>query len=54
MKIENQVFHQRSRKFRNKRVVIAGGGFWRLVFFLTDVEVTLIHRRNEFRGALAL
>ena len=43
-------------KFRNKRVVIAGGGDSALDWsvFLSNVasEVTLIHRRNEFRGAL--
>ena len=42
--------------YRDKRVVIAGGGDSALdwAVFLTDVasEVTLIHRRNEFRGAL--
>jgi len=42
--------------YRNKRVVISGGGDSALDWsiFLTDVakEVTLIHRRNEFRGAL--
>ncbi|WMI69346.1 NAD(P)/FAD-dependent oxidoreductase [Mangrovimonas sp. YM274] len=42
--------------YRNKRVVIAGGGDSALDWsiFLSDVasEVTLIHRRNEFRGAL--
>lgn len=42
--------------FRNKRIVIAGGGDSALDWsiFLSDVasEVTLIHRRNEFRGAL--
>ena len=42
--------------YRNKMVVIAGGGDSALDWsiFLTDVasEVTLIHRRNEFRGAL--
>jgi thioredoxin reductase (NADPH) len=42
--------------YRNKRVVIAGGGDSALDWsiFLTDVasEVTLIHRRNEFRGHL--
>lgn len=42
--------------FRDKRVVIAGGGDSALDWsiFLADVaaEVTLIHRRNEFRGAL--
>lgn len=43
-------------EFRNKRVVIAGGGDSALDWsiFLANVasEVTLIHRRNEFRGAL--
>ena len=42
--------------YRDKRVVIAGGGDSALDWsiFLADVasEVTLIHRRNEFRGAL--
>ena len=42
--------------YRNKRVVISGGGDSALdwAVFLSDVasEVTLIHRRNEFRGAL--
>ena len=42
--------------YRDKRVVISGGGDSALDWsiFLTDVakEVTLIHRRNEFRGAL--
>ena len=42
--------------YRNKKVVISGGGDSALDWsiFLTDVasEVTLIHRRNEFRGAL--
>jgi len=42
--------------FRNKKVVISGGGDSALDWsiFLADVasEVTLIHRRNEFRGAL--
>ena len=42
--------------YRDKRVVIAGGGDSALDWsiFLTDVakEVTLVHRRNEFRGAL--
>lgn len=43
-------------EFRDKRVVIAGGGDSALDWsiFLADIasEVTLIHRRNEFRGAL--
>ncbi len=42
--------------YRDKKVVIAGGGDSALdwAIFLTDVasSVTLIHRRNEFRGAL--
>ncbi|TDY13858.1 NAD(P)/FAD-dependent oxidoreductase [Meridianimaribacter flavus] len=42
--------------YRNKKVVIAGGGDSALDWsiFLTNIakEVTLIHRRNEFRGAL--
>ena len=42
--------------YRDKRVVIAGGGDSALdwIIFLADVakEVTLIHRRNEFRGHL--
>lgn len=42
--------------YRNKNVVIAGGGDSALDWsiFLTDVakSVTLVHRRNEFRGAL--
>ena len=42
--------------YRDKRVVISGGGDSALDWsiFLADVakEVTLIHRRNEFRGAL--
>ena len=38
--------------YRGKKVVISGGGDWSI--FLSEVanEVTLIHRRNEFRGAL--
>ncbi|EAR14381.1 NAD(P)/FAD-dependent oxidoreductase [Robiginitalea biformata] len=42
--------------FRDKKVVIAGGGDSALDWsiFLADVaaEVSLVHRRNEFRGAL--
>ena len=42
--------------YRDKRVVIAGGGDSALDWsiFLADIasEVILIHRRNEFRGAL--
>ncbi|MEN8764322.1 MAG: NAD(P)/FAD-dependent oxidoreductase [Wenyingzhuangia sp.] len=42
--------------YRDKRVVISGGGDSALDWsiFLSDVasEVSLVHRRNEFRGAL--
>ena len=42
--------------YRNKKVLIAGGGDSALDWsiFLADIaeEVTLVHRRNEFRGAL--
>ncbi len=42
--------------YRNKKVVISGGGDSALdwAIFLADVasEVYLVHRRNEFRGAL--
>lgn len=42
--------------YRDKKVVIAGGGDSALdwAIFLTDIasEVSLVHRRNEFRGAL--
>jgi thioredoxin reductase (NADPH) len=49
-------FIKNPEKFRNKRVVISGGGDSALDWsiFLSNIafEVTLIHRRNEFRGAL--
>ena len=49
-------FIKNPEKFRDKRCVIAGGGDSALDWsiFLSDIasEVTLIHRRNEFRGAL--
>lgn len=42
--------------FRGKKVVIAGGGDsaldWSIFLANVACEVTLIHRRNEFRGAL--
>jgi thioredoxin reductase (NADPH) len=42
--------------YRDKKVVIAGGGDSALdwAIFLTNIasEVSLVHRRNEFRGAL--
>ena len=43
-------------KFRDKKIVIAGGGDSALDWsiFLADVasNVTLVHRRTAFRGAL--
>ena len=51
-----EYFVKDPEKFRNKKVVISGGGDsaldWRI--FLSNVasSVTLVHRRNEFRGAL--
>jgi len=43
-------------KYRNQKVLIAGGGDsaldWTIVLAELAQEVTLIHRRNEFRGAL--
>ena len=51
-----EYFVKNPELFRNKRIVIAGGGDSALDWsiFLADVasSVTLIHRRNEFRGAL--
>src|SRR5690606_12663331 len=42
--------------YRNKKVVIAGGGDsaldWSIYLVQVASNVTLIHRRNEFRGAL--
>ena len=49
-------FIKNPEQYRNKHVVIAGGGDSALDWsiFLSDVaaSVTLVHRRNEFRGAL--
>ena len=43
-------------KYRNKRVVVAGGGDSALdwTIYLADVasEIHMVHRRNKFRGAL--
>ncbi|WP_068597399.1 NAD(P)/FAD-dependent oxidoreductase [Vaginella massiliensis] len=51
-----EYFVRNPEMFRDKRIVIAGGGDSALDWsiFLVDVaaEVTLVHRRNEFRGAL--
>ncbi|MEK9612584.1 MAG: NAD(P)/FAD-dependent oxidoreductase [Flavobacteriaceae bacterium] len=42
--------------YKNKKVVIAGGGDsaldWTIFLEGIGAEVTLVHRRNEFRGAL--
>ncbi len=42
--------------YRNKKVVIAGGGDsaldWSIFLANVAAKVTLVHRRNEFRGAL--
>jgi thioredoxin reductase (NADPH) len=52
---KGEVLIKDPEEFRDKRVVIAGGGDSALDWsiFLADIasEVTLIHRRNEFRGA---
>ncbi len=49
-------FIKNPEKFRDKKVVIAGGGDSALDWsiFLSNIasEVVLVHRRNEFRGAL--
>ena len=51
-----EYFIRDPEKFRDKKVVIAGGGDSALDWsiFLSNIasEVTLVHRRNEFRGAL--
>ncbi|MDR3273660.1 MAG: NAD(P)/FAD-dependent oxidoreductase, partial [Flavobacteriaceae bacterium] len=49
-------FVQNPENLRGKRILIAGGGDSALdwTIFLADIasELTLVHRRNEFRGAL--
>jgi len=51
-----EYFVKNPEQFRNKKIVIAGGGDSALDWsvFLSEIakEVTLVHRRNEFRGAL--
>lgn len=51
-----EYFVKNPELFRDKKIVIAGGGDSALDWsiFLSDVaaDVTLVHRRNEFRGAL--
>ena len=43
-------------KYRDKKVLIAGGGDsaldWAIYLVNVASEVTLVHRRKEFRGAL--
>ena len=47
---------QEPEKYRNKNVLIAGGGDsaldWTIVLTEVAKSVTLVHRRNEFRGSL--
>ncbi|HTO36370.1 MAG TPA: NAD(P)/FAD-dependent oxidoreductase [Flavobacterium sp.] len=51
-----EYFIKNPEQFRDKKVVISGGGDSALDWsiFLSDIasELTLVHRRNEFRGAL--
>jgi thioredoxin reductase (NADPH) len=51
-----EYFVKEPEKYKDKKIVIAGGGDSALdwTIFLADIakEVTLVHRRNEFRGAL--
>jgi thioredoxin reductase (NADPH) len=51
-----EYFVKDPEKYKDKKIVIAGGGDSALdwTIFLADIakEVTLVHRRNEFRGAL--
>lgn len=51
-----EYFVKNPELFRDKKIVIAGGGDsaldWSIFLSNVAAEVTLIHRRNEFRGAL--
>ncbi|QYN48768.1 NAD(P)/FAD-dependent oxidoreductase [Apibacter sp. ESL0432] len=51
-----EYFVKDPEKYKNKKIVIAGGGDsaldWTIVLADIAKEVTLVHRRNEFRGAL--
>ncbi|MBQ0148185.1 MAG: NAD(P)/FAD-dependent oxidoreductase [Flavobacteriaceae bacterium] len=51
-----EYFVKNPEQFRDKKIVIAGGGDsaldWSIFLAEVAAEVTLIHRRNEFRGAL--
>lgn len=51
-----EYFVKDPEKYKDKKIVIAGGGDsaldWTIVLADIAKEVTLVHRRNEFRGAL--
>ncbi|WP_128330756.1 NAD(P)/FAD-dependent oxidoreductase [Apibacter sp. HY039] len=51
-----EYFVKNPEQFRGKKVLIAGGGDsaldWSIFLANIAAEVTLVHRRNEFRGAL--
>lgn len=51
-----EYFVKNPEQFKDKRVVIAGGGDsaldWSIYLSSVAAKVTLVHRRNEFRGAL--
>lgn len=51
-----EYFIKDPEKFRDKKVVISGGGDsaldWSIFLSSVASSVTLVHRRNEFRGAL--
>lgn len=51
-----EYFVKNPEVFRDKKIVIAGGGDsaldWSIFLSGIAAEVTLVHRRNEFRGAL--
>lgn len=51
-----EYFVKDPEKYKDKKIVIAGGGDsaldWTIVLADIAKEITLVHRRNEFRGAL--
>ncbi|MDO5607163.1 MAG: NAD(P)/FAD-dependent oxidoreductase [Capnocytophaga sp.] len=51
-----EYFVKNPEQFKNKNIVIAGGGDsaldWSIYLSAVAKSVTLVHRRNEFRGAL--
>lgn len=51
-----EYFVKDPEKYKDKKILIAGGGDsaldWTIVLADIAKEVTLVHRRNEFRGAL--